>query len=53
MKVKNLVPWAGEEFNYVPGDVVELPDAVAKDRIEAGLAQPLDEPAPAPKAKAK
>lgn len=42
MLVKNLVPWAGERFSYNPGDVIDMPEDMAKARIEAGLASPHD-----------
>lgn len=54
MKVRNLQSWAGENFSYLPDEVIELPDAVALARIEAGLVEsvtgeqgelPLDAPA--------
>lgn len=46
MKVRNLVPWSGDKFSYVPGDILDLPDDVAAVRIEAGL---CEEEAPSPK----
>ena len=41
MRVINLQAWAGENFSYVAGDVIDLPDAVANGRIRAGLAAPV------------
>ena len=43
MQVKNLVPWAGHNFSLMPGDLVELDDEVAADRIKAGLAEAIAE----------
>lgn len=43
MEVITLVSWAGENFNYAPGDVVVLDEATAAARINAGLAM-LPEP---------
>lgn len=42
MRVVNSQAWAGENFAYVQGDVIELPDNVAAARIAAGLAEPLE-----------
>ena len=42
MLVKNLVSWAGQNFNYEPGELIEMPDAMAKARIKAGLAVESD-----------
>lgn len=39
MRVKNLQAWAGDTFSHVAGDVIELPEATALARIEAGLAE--------------
>lgn len=39
MLVRNLVAWAGDGFSYVDGDVIDMPDAIAADRIAAGLAE--------------
>ena len=39
MLVRNLVAWAGEGFSYVDGDVIDMPDAMAQARIEAGVAE--------------
>lgn len=47
MRVVNLVAWAGADFSYLPGEVLELPDEVATARIEAGVAAPAEELAPA------
>jgi hypothetical protein len=53
MKIINTESWAGLEFSYAPGEVVELPDETALARIEAGLAlaaePPTEEPKPAKK----
>ena len=38
MLVKNLVSWAGENFHHLPGQEIELDDAAAIARCEAGLA---------------
>jgi predicted phage tail protein len=42
MKIVNLVSWAGENFSYIPGDVVEIDDEIGAARIEAGLASAVD-----------
>lgn len=42
MLVKNLVPWSGHDFSYLPGDNIELPDDVARARKAAGLASDPD-----------
>ena len=46
MLIVNLVSWAGDDFSAAPGDVLDLPDDVAADRIAAGLASivPAEEP---------
>lgn len=41
MRVTNLQSWAGENFSYLPGEVVDLPKAIATARIKAGLASPI------------
>ena len=38
MLVKNLVSWAGENFHHLPVQEIELDDAAAIARCEAGLA---------------
>ncbi|WP_419900780.1 hypothetical protein [Roseomonas sp. USHLN139] len=37
MEVVNLVPWAGEDFSYAPGEVIDLPAKIATARKKAGL----------------
>lgn len=37
VQFKNGVSWAGSNFSYVPGDIVELPEATAQARQDAGL----------------
>lgn len=37
VQFKNGVSWAGDNFSYVPGDVISLPLAIAQARQEAGL----------------
>lgn len=34
---ENHVSWAGEYFSYLPGEIISLPESVAKARQEAGL----------------
>lgn len=52
MRVKNLVPWAGDDFSCSPGEEIELADDVALARIEAGLCEAIDDlPAKSKKAK--
>ncbi|MGC4050975.1 MAG: hypothetical protein QM757_16545 [Paludibaculum sp.] len=41
MRVTNLQSWAGENFSYLPGEVIDLPKAIATARIKAGLASPI------------
>lgn len=52
MQVRNLVPWSGHDFNYIPDEIVDLPDEMAKDREAAGLVAFLS-PAAAKKAAAE
>lgn len=40
MKVINLASWAGRSFDLAHGDLIEMPDDMARDRIAAGLARP-------------
>jgi hypothetical protein len=47
MKIKNLVSWAGDTFSHAPGDVVEVDEGTAYMRIAEGLAEPVEELAPA------
>lgn len=37
VKFKNGVSWAGENFSYIPGDIIDLPEETAKARQDAGL----------------
>lgn len=37
VQFKTSVSWAGERFSLVPGDQIELPEATAKARQDAGL----------------
>lgn len=54
MRVKNLHPWAGEDFSFSPGQEIELDDDIALARIEAGLCEAIDEaPAGGKKKKSK
>jgi hypothetical protein len=39
VKVKLLVSWAGADFSKVPGDVIEMPEEMAKEWIEAKAAE--------------
>ena len=34
---KTSVSWCGERFNYVPGDVVQLDESIAKAREAGGV----------------
>ncbi len=38
MRVKALVGFAGVGFSVAPGEVIDLPEAVAADAIRAGYA---------------
>jgi len=40
MRITSLVSWAGPLFEVQPGDTVDVPEDVARDRIAAGLAEP-------------
>jgi hypothetical protein len=48
MKVRTLVAWAGSEFSYATGDVIdhEISDDAAQARVDAGLAEIVPEEAP-------
>lgn len=39
MKVRNLISWAGPDFSFLPGDIIDLDDETATARIAAGLAE--------------
>lgn len=39
LKIITLAAWAGLDFSFAHGDLVLVPDAVATDRIAAGLAR--------------
>jgi len=41
VRIRNLVSWSGPNFDYGPGDVLEVADAVAQARIVHGLAEPV------------
>lgn len=43
MKVRNLVSWGGADFNFMPDDIVDLPDDIAKARMDAGLCAKCDQ----------
>lgn len=49
MLIKNLEPWAGENFVFSPGDVIEVPTNVGRDRIKAGVAAEHDGKGETPK----
>lgn len=49
MLVKNLVSWSGEHFSHAPGDILDLPDGMAIDRIRAEVAELAPEGADASK----
>ena len=42
MKVKNLVHWAGPNWEHEAGTKIELDDATALARCDAGLCSALD-----------
>lgn len=44
MRVRNLTPWAGNDFSYAPGDEIELDDAIAEARIADGLCEAVTVP---------
>lgn len=46
MLIKTLVSWAGEDMALKKGDLIEVDDAVGLARIEAGLAEAVEAPAP-------
>lgn len=33
----NGVSWSGERFSFIAGDIIQVPEATAKARQEAGL----------------
>lgn len=35
----NGVSWSGERFSFIAGEIIQLPEAIAKDRQEAGLGE--------------
>lgn len=41
MKVRNTVAWAGIDFSYAVGDIIDLPETTALARIAEGLAEAL------------
>ena len=43
MRVKNLPSWAGDDFSYAPGQIIDLDDVTAQARINAGLAEAVEE----------
>jgi|CXWL01.1.fsa_nt_gi hypothetical protein len=43
VRFENSVSWAGDNFSYIAGDVLELPKPVALARAEAGMGRMLDE----------
>ena len=43
MKITAKVSFAGLEFSAIPGQVLDLPEKVAKDLIEAGYAEGTNE----------
>lgn len=51
MKVKAVIGFAGIGFNASAGEVIDLPEAVAKSVIDCGLA--VAEPKAEPTTKAK
>jgi len=42
MLIKNLSPWAGPNFYFELGAVIDVPNHVGRDRIEAGVATEHD-----------
>ena len=46
MKVKAKIAFAGIGFGAASGEVVDLPEAIAADVIQAGYADAVDEPKP-------
>ena len=43
VRFENSVSWAGDNFSYIAGDVLELPKSVALARAEAGMGRILEE----------
>lgn len=37
VKFKTSQSWAGDRFSYVPGDICDLPEEIAKARQDADL----------------
>ena len=44
MKITAKVSFAGRDFNASSGQVLDLPDEIAKDLIGAGYAEPVNAP---------
>jgi hypothetical protein len=42
VKFKTSVSWAGHNFSYAPGDIVELPEDVAHARAKGGAGTIVD-----------
>lgn len=42
MKIRNLVEWAGANFQVAPGQVIDVNDETAVDRCAANLAEPVE-----------
>lgn len=40
---RTAVSWAGERFSWIPGQVVQIDEATAKDRQAAGLGEIVEE----------
>jgi hypothetical protein len=45
VKIRTLVAMAGADFSLAAGDEYEVDPEVAKARVEAGIAEYVDEPA--------
>lgn len=39
MLIRNLSPWAGPNFSFVYGDIIDVPDQTGADRIAGGVAE--------------
>lgn len=53
MKIRFIVGMAGPGVRFAPGDETDMPKAQAERLIAAGIAEAVDEPQPATKAKRK
>ena len=46
MKIRNIHAWSGHDFNYAPGEVVEMPDELAHSLIASGMVEEFKQEEP-------